>query len=67
MWRSGDTASGSDTPFCESSQPIVTGFNGQLNPYVPGESFEDYLEVANKFYALNRYQSDEELVRLLIS
>lgn len=71
MWRSGDTAGESGTPsffnYTESSQTRVSGFIGQLIPYVTGESFEEYLELANNFYALNRDKSDEELVRLLIN
>lgn len=71
MWRSGDTAGESGTPShfncTESSQTRVSGFVGQLNLYVTGEPFEDYLEHANNFYSLNRDKADEELVRLLIN
>lgn len=40
---------------------------GHLNPYENGESFEDYLELANNFIAINGFNSDEEKVRIFIS
>lgn len=39
----------------------------RLNPYVPEDDFEIYLDLADNFFVLNNVEDDTEKVRLLIS
>lgn len=40
---------------------------GKLESYVPGDSFEDYLEQVDNYFELNKLENDERKVRLLIN
>lgn len=42
-------------------------YKGHLSPYVEGESFEDYLVLANNYFELNANKPNSEKVRMLIS
>lgn len=57
----------SETEIRESLVMAKQRLEGKLDPYVPGDPFDDYLEQVDNYFELNKLDDDERKVRLLIN